>query len=89
MWEIGYCVEDTSGTYTVDHLERVEVNDDIYWKHKSKEDIQNVESDQILPCNVDGAWDPSQNIRNMTFRLHNADDMSKIFNIMKNKLFQD
>ena len=78
QWYLGICVsEESDGTYTVEHLERCFENESKTWKHPSRPDIQNVDSLQILPCNIIGGWDLRKRV--MTFNLENWETIDVLF----------
>ena len=70
-WHIGYCKDVIDkDTYIVEHLERTRKGANLKWRYPTQEDIQTVEAEQILNCEINGTWDILAD-RNMNFTLHN------------------
>lgn len=79
-WYLGYikdCVEEDM--FKVDHLKRTLENSDTNWKYPSREDVQNVYSDQIVEVEVDGEWDMVADSRKRQFHLRNSKAVSCAF----------
>ena len=63
-WYIGYVKSvDDNGMYKVDHLRRVLDSSHTKWKYPSREDVQTVEPEQIVKCDIKGQWDYSPDSR--------------------------
>ena len=57
-WYIGFFLDtNEDGTIRVDHLTKLSKQQSIDWKRPTKDDIQNIELEQILRCAVNGFWD--------------------------------
>ena len=70
-WYVGYCKEvKENDTYVIEHLERVRRGCNLKWRYPTTEDIQVVEGDQLLDCEINGDWDVLAD-RNMCFTLQN------------------
>ena len=61
---------------SVDHLARGIKNSHSKWKYPSKEDIQLVEMDQVVDCNIIGEWDMAADLRKRFYTLSNAKDIA-------------
>ena len=66
------------GTYRIEHIHRTDKNFNLKWRYPSKEDIADVEEDQILDCDIDGDWDVLSN-RNNEFSLRNHEFINEMF----------
>ena len=67
--------------FLVDHLECVSKNGiKHHWRYPTKSDEQEVELDQIIPCNIIGAWNLQG--RSFTFELDNWHVIDGIFQAM-------
>ena len=78
-WFLGYVKEihdDT--TFTVEHLERVQKSEDVFWRYPSHDDIEVANVSQILQCAIAGEWD--MEARSPTFTLRNAAEIRNTFN---------
>ena len=55
-WFIGYVksLDKKKGIYNIDHLHRVTNGSHSKWKYPSKADLQPVEPEQIMKCDIDG-----------------------------------
>ena len=50
---LGYCVDVVqSGLYTVEHIHRVNNDSSLKWKYPTRDDIAQVNEDQILDCDI-------------------------------------
>ena len=79
VWYVGYCIGiNNDGTYRIEHIHRTNKNCNLKWRYPSKEDIADVEEDQILDCDIDGDWDVLSN-RNNEFSLRNHEFINKMF----------
>ena len=68
---MGYCKEvKDNDTYVIEHLERVRQGCNLKWRYPTTEDIQVVEGDQLLDCEINGDWDVLPD-KNMCFTLQN------------------
>ena len=56
-WHLGYVKKKVNGKFIIDHLLRSIKNSNTKWKYLTREDIQIVEPDQIIQCDVSGEWD--------------------------------
>ena len=78
QWYVGICLSDNGdGNYTVEHLERSDKNQSKLWKHKHHQDIQTVNTVQIIPTNIVGSWDMEK--RTMIFNLENWEMIDILF----------
>ena len=72
-WYIGYVKSvDDNGMYKVDHLHRVLDSSHTKWKYPSREDVQTVEPEQIVKCDIKGQWDYSPDSRKKLFSVTNV-----------------
>ena len=72
-WYIGYVKSlDKNGMYSIDHLHRLLDGSHSKWKYPSREDVQLVESDQIIKCDIHGQWDYSADSRKRLFTVTNV-----------------
>ena len=72
-WYIGYVKKiDENGKYVIDHLHRVLDGSHAKWKYPKREDIQNVEPEQIIKCVIKGEWDYSPDSRKRLFTITNV-----------------
>lgn len=62
-----------SMSLSVDHLSRSLKSSHSKSKYPSKEDIQLIEIDQVVDCDVKGEWDITADIRKRLYTLNNAD----------------
>ena len=68
QWYLGYVKEvSQNGQLLVDHLARV--SSDSKWKYPSHEDVhvQEMDPEQIVPCEIKGKWDMATNLRKSLF----------------------
>ena len=65
--------------FEIEHLERVTTDDNAYWRYPLQDDIQTINSDQILPCKINGTWDLGVNARMMKFVFKNAVPINNTF----------
>lgn len=78
-WFLGFVRSQSTGGYVVDHLEQVPKTDGkMYWRYPKTSDEHEVETMQIIPCNVIGAWDRTKNRRH-TFELSNWEIIEGLF----------
>ena len=56
----------------IDHLARAVNNSHSKWKYPSKEDIQLIDLDQIVECNIDGECDMPADLRKRFFNFSNV-----------------
>ena len=75
-WYLGYVVKRMDDKLSVDHLARGIKNSHSKWKYPSKEDIQLVEMDQIVNCNIIGERDMAADSRKRFYTLSNAKDIA-------------
>ena len=79
-WFLGYITEQINDTFVVDHLCRVLRNSDSKWKYPSKGDVQSVQDDQIVDCDIEGDWDMTADSRKRCFTLSNSKTVSYAYN---------
>ena len=70
IWYLGYLKQKTDVGFSVDHLHRVVAGSNKLWSYPSNEDIQDIETDQILDIDAKGEWD-LRDSRNTKFILLN------------------
>ena len=58
-WFIGYVKEILEDGYTVEHLHQSPSTQNDFWNYPSPDDIQTVSEEQIIPCKIDGDWEPT------------------------------
>ena len=75
-WYLGYVVKHVDDQLSVDHLARSTKNSHSKWKYPSKEDVQLVETDQIVDCEIVGEWDMTADSRKRFYTLNNAKDIA-------------
>ena len=63
----------------MDHLERVNENDDKIWCKTQNNDIQDAKLEQILPCQVKGEWKFGKDIR---YEIENIREINHLFETM-------
>ena len=57
-WFIGYVKSiNSNGVFIIDHLHRVLDGSHTKWKYPSREDVQTVQPEQIVQCDIQGQWD--------------------------------
>ena len=60
-WYTGYVKNiDKNGIYIIDHLHRVLDGSHAKWKYPKQEDVQMVEPEQIVKCDIKGEWNSIQ-----------------------------
>ena len=69
--------------FEIEHLERLTTDCDVYWRYLVPDDIQIINSDQILQCKIDGTWDLGVNGDMMKFVLKNAVPINNTSKITK------
>ena len=79
-WFLGYIKEQVNDMFIVDHLARAVKNSHSKWKYPSQEDVQQVDMDQIVDCDIEGEWDMEADSRKRFFNLHNGKTISCAFN---------
>ena len=72
QWYLGYIKEVANGKISVDHLAHHLQKSDAKWKYPSKEDIQQVDPEQIVQCDTQGEWDLAVDSRKRLFNLTNV-----------------
>ena len=70
--------------FEIEHLERLTTDCDVYWRYPVPDDIQIINSDQILPCKIDGTWDLGVNGHMMKFVLKNSVPINNTFQKLLN-----
>ena len=76
-WYLGYIKEHCGdGTYEVDHLSRANKTSDTKWKYPSTADVQLVNREQIVECNIVGQWDMNADSRKRLYTLENHKALS-------------
>ena len=60
-WFIGYVKEILEDGYTVEHLHRSPSTQNDFCNYPSPDDMQTVSEEQIIPCKIDGDWQPTNN----------------------------
>ena len=76
-WYLGYIKEHSDdGTFQVDHLARALKTSDAKWKYPSAADINFVQQEQIIECDIDGHWDMDADSRKRLFTLDNTKTIS-------------
>ena len=68
------------GYFIVDHLVRVLKNSDTRWKYPSREDIHEVDSDQLVNCVIEGEWDMAPDARKRYYDLKDIKSICFAFN---------
>ena len=72
-WYIGYTKAVDNDMYIIDHLHRVLDGSHTKWKkYPSRENIQTVEPEQIVDCDIQGQWDYSPDSRKRLFSVSNV-----------------
>ena len=61
---------------SVDHLAHSVKNYHSKWKYPSQEDVQLVEMDQVVDCNITGQWDMAADSRKTFYTLDNAKNIA-------------
>ena len=80
-WCVGFFLrEDDEDCVQVDHLEQKSTKGLNQWVRPERDDIQNVELNQLLPCNVQRHWDFSKS-RQPVYILENFSGLESVFNI--------
>ena len=78
-WYLGYPKSVSNSMYTVDHLHRVLRDSHTKWKYPSKVDIQIVEPEQIVKCDVEGQWDYTPDSRKQIISVSNIKTICSAF----------
>lgn len=79
-WYIGYVKSiENNNMCRVDHQQRVLEGSHTKWKYPKREDVQTVESEQIIKCNIQGEWDFSADSRKRLFTITNIKDIVGAF----------
>ena len=77
-WYIAFYLDEVDNIIRVDHLQSVRSDKDrTEWSRASVDDIQEVKTEQIIPCDVSGEWTFSK--RNATFTLANIEEIDITF----------
>ena len=58
-WFIGYVKEIFEDGYTVEPLDQSPSTLNDFWNYPSPDDIQTASEEQIIPCKIDGDWEPT------------------------------
>ena len=79
-WYLGYIQNRCpDGKLSVDHLHRELKNSDSKWKYPTREDVQEVDPEQIVQCKVQGDWDLSADSRKRLFTVTNIKTITFAF----------
>ena len=86
-WFIGYVKEILEDGYIVEHLHRSPSTQNDFWNYPSPGDIQTLSKEQIIPCQIDGDWEPTNNTStriDFKFHLRNSSAIENTFKRLMN-----
>ena len=81
----GRTVWHMNGIYIIDHLHRVLDGSHTKWKYPKREDVQMVEPEQIVKCDIKGEWNYSPDSRKRLFTITNVKTIVEHFRNLLSK----
>ena len=72
---------------TVEHLYRSPSTQNDFWNYPSPDDIETLSEEQIIPCKIDGDWEPTNNTStrvDFKFHLRNSSAIENTFKRLMN-----